>query len=172
MYTEMHSDEGCNGQGNLALVVEAMALEEGGPLPTPHATGPAPLAASRVGADSGLDALYADAPALAPPPGEADMWEVPACLGAAMAPVPGDGSLFVIAQYPDRYTRMWELADERKRAVMRRFGLDGLSRREVFARTHGEESVEMTDYFYNGFDAEGRALIRLFCPQVAAHYRW
>lgn len=172
MHTKLHIDEGRNGQGNQALVLDAMALEDSGPLAPQHAAAPAPLAGSRVGVDIGLDALYADGPALAPPPGEADIWDVPACLGAALAPVPGDGSLLVIARYPDRYTRMWELADERKRAVMRRFGLDGLSWREVFARTHGERSVEMTDYFYNGFNAEGRSLVRLFCPQVAAHYRW
>lgn len=172
MYTEMHSGEAHNGQGNLALVLDAMSLEDSGPLAPQQTAGPAPLAHSRAGANSGLDALYADDSAPVLPPGEADLWDVPACLGAAMAPVPGDGSLFVIAQYPDRYTRMWELADARKQAVMRRFGLEGLSRREVFARTHGEQCVEMTDYFYNGFDAEGRSLIRLFCPQVAAHYRW
>ena len=78
----------------------------------------------------------------------------------------------MIARYPDRYTWMWELAVERKRAAMRRFGLDGLSWREVFARTRSERTVEMTDYFYNGFNAGVRSLVRLFCPQVAAHHRW
>ena len=48
-----------------------------------------------------------------------------------------------------------------------KYDLDDLSHEEYYYKTHGEQSKEMTDFFYNGFDDEGKRLISFFCPYVA-----
>lgn len=74
------------------------------------------------------------------------------------------------AQYPEEYTQFREKSIEAKEAVDEKYCLNYLTPEERFLKENTLESEEMTAYYYSQFDQEGRDLINLFYPKIAAKY--
>ena len=94
-------------------------------------------------------------------------WAEPSCLGIHLIGCVYDDYFQSLRRsYPEEYETLMQKRAERCDAVMKEYGLEGLSREEFYYKTHGELSKEMTDFFYQGFDDEGKRLISFFFPRI------
>lgn len=98
-------------------------------------------------------------------------WAIPSCMGPHLSAPLFDKQFEAYRNaYPQEYEKLMEKKAERCKAVSAQYGLDELSREEYYYKTHGELSKEMTDFFYNGFDEEGKRLISMFFPDIAQKF--
>ncbi len=98
-------------------------------------------------------------------------WSIPTCMGPHLLGSPFDEHFQkYFKEYPEEYAKLMEKRAERCEAVSEKYGLEGLSNEELYYKTQGELSKEMTDFFYNGFDEEGKRLIAFFFPKLAEEF--
>lgn len=99
-------------------------------------------------------------------------WSVPTCMGIQLLPEVGSSSNQRIAENREGYKELQSMIAERQKDVKDTYGLNGLTQPEFYMKTTGENAVEMTDHFYNGFNDRGKELIKEFFPFIAENYGW
>lgn len=97
-------------------------------------------------------------------------WSMPPCMGIELFPTFGSEAYNLAKDYPEEYQELQKLSGARRQGVREKFELDGLTQTEYYFKTRGEQSAEMTQDFYDGFDERGKELINFFYPEVAKKY--